>query len=533
MCGVSDSRRPAPKRRRSTQGADAFVVTPFMRLARTHIASVIGDTLVTLSLAGSLFFSVEPDAARGNVALYLALTVAPFAIVGPLIGPAIDRARGGRRMMMFGSAVIRSLMAVLMMFHLDSLLLYPEAFTVLVAGKTYHVSKSAIVPTLVRRDVELVEANSKLVLLGGLAGAFVFLPGAGLRWIDDSLPLLVAALVFAAAAALSLKLPSTAVMTAPPSQRARSELRSAGIVLAASAMALLRAMVGFLTFLLVFWLRTNDAHLAWFGLIGLSAVIGSLGGAVSAPFVRRVLREEMILATVLIASAAISFVAASSPSRALAMIVALVVGSSTSLGKLSFDAIVQRDAPDANQGASFAKFETRFQLAWVMAALIPVVGSTLLPIRVGFLILAIGASLGAFFYLGGLRAVARGAATPGDRLKRRVLADARAASKRIRSRREQAASTDGVRVDAARSVDDGDTAPGDAGRSVRGADGVDEAAPTDDQVRTDVEISADGEMASDRPAEPTTKIDSVAAVTGGVASDDPTDDDTADSGDPA
>ena len=118
------------------------------------------------------------------------------------------------------------------------------------------------------------------------------------------------------------------------------------------------------------------------------------------------------------------------------MIVALVVGSSTALGKLSFDAIVQRDAPDANQGSSFARFETRFQLAWVVAALIPVVGSTLLPIRVGFLILAIGAALGAFFYLGGLRAVARGTDTPGDKLKRRVASDVRGVAERVRAARD-------------------------------------------------------------------------------------------------
>ena len=428
-----------------------------MRLARTHAASVVGDTLVTLSLAGSLFFSVEPDAARSKVALYLALTVAPFAIVGPLIGPAIDRARGGRRLMMFLSAALRSVVALLMMFHLDSLWLYPEAFTVLVAGKTYHVSKSAIVPTLVRRDVELVEANSKLVLIGGIAGAIAFLPGVGLRWIDDSLPLLFAAVVFAAAAMLSLKLPSTAVTERPPDAKERAELRSSGIVLAASAMALLRAMVGFLTFLLVFWLRTNDAALVWFGLIGLAAVAGSLGGAFSAPFVRRILREEMIIATGLVASATIAFIAASSPSRAIAMIVALVVGSSTALGKLSFDAIVQRDAPDANQGSSFARFETRFQLAWVVAALIPVVGSTLLPIRVGFLILAIGAALGAFFYLGGLRAVARGTDTPGDKLKRRVASDVRGVAERVRAARDaRAAETAEATTSDAAGDDDAD-----------------------------------------------------------------------------
>ncbi|MEM8905485.1 MAG: hypothetical protein AAGF02_17410, partial [Actinomycetota bacterium] len=80
-------------------GREAFVVTPFTRVARTHAVLVAGDALIALALAGSLFFSIEPDAARTRIALYLAFTIAPFALVSPLIGPAIDRARGGRRLM--------------------------------------------------------------------------------------------------------------------------------------------------------------------------------------------------------------------------------------------------------------------------------------------------------------------------------------------------------------------------------------------------------------------------------------------------
>ena len=46
----------------------------------------------------------QSDDSRGRVALYLALTMAPFAIVAPLLGPAIDRAKGGRRLMIIGTA---------------------------------------------------------------------------------------------------------------------------------------------------------------------------------------------------------------------------------------------------------------------------------------------------------------------------------------------------------------------------------------------------------------------------------------------
>ena len=80
---------------RKRTGANVFVITPFTRLARTHAAAVAGDTLIALALAGSLFFDIDPTAARSKVALYLALTVAPFAVVAPLIGPGIDRPGAG------------------------------------------------------------------------------------------------------------------------------------------------------------------------------------------------------------------------------------------------------------------------------------------------------------------------------------------------------------------------------------------------------------------------------------------------------
>ena len=162
------------------EGAGAFVVTPFTRLARTHAAAVAGDTLIALALANSLFFDIDPNAARSKVALYLALTMAPFAVVAPLIGPALDRMRGGRRFMVIGANALRAVLCVLMIGDLDSLLLFPEAFAVLVLAKSYHVAKSAIVPTVVRSDDELVEANSRLSFLSGVIAFAAAVPGAWL-----------------------------------------------------------------------------------------------------------------------------------------------------------------------------------------------------------------------------------------------------------------------------------------------------------------------------------------------------------------
>ena len=74
------------------RSADHFVASPFTRLARVQALQVAGDALIALALANSLFFSIPSGEARGQVALYLVLTMAPFAVIAPFIGPAIDRA---------------------------------------------------------------------------------------------------------------------------------------------------------------------------------------------------------------------------------------------------------------------------------------------------------------------------------------------------------------------------------------------------------------------------------------------------------
>jgi hypothetical protein len=84
-----------------------------------------------------------------------------------------------------------------------------------------------------------------------------------------------------------------------------------------------------------------------------------------------------------------------------------VIGFSAAIARLGFDATVQQDAPDANQGRAFAQFETRFQLGWVLAAFIPV--AIPIPASVGFLLVGAVALVGSLWYLVGMRTLrARG-----------------------------------------------------------------------------------------------------------------------------
>src|SRR4051794_14846090 len=159
-----------PLREPSQTQDELFATAPFTKLARVHAFSISCDALVTVSLAGTLFFSIPTGSARDKVALYLLLTMAPFAFVAPLIGPAIDRVRGGRRLMVLASCGFRAVVCVLMAQHVDDLLLFPLAFVFLVLGRAYGIAKSALVPTVVESDEELVHANSRLSLLSGIIG---------------------------------------------------------------------------------------------------------------------------------------------------------------------------------------------------------------------------------------------------------------------------------------------------------------------------------------------------------------------------
>lgn len=382
-------------------GAEAFEVSAFARLARAHAVAVAGDTLVTIALAGTLFFSIDPGEARGKVFLYLALTMAPFAVVAPLVGPALDRAPGGRRWMVVGSSALRGIVCLFMVRDVDSLLLFPEAFLLLVLAKSYHVAKSATVPSTVHSDEELVQANSKLSLISGIVGFVAAIPGGILLTLGGSEWVLgLCSVVFLSGAVVALALPKATVAAEPETDEERQELRGGGVLLAASAMGLIRGIVGFLTFLLAFTLRSGDAPTWHFGVVLALSGGGSLAGAGLAPILRQHIPEERIISALLIVIAGVGVVAVWAGELVGPAMIAGTVGVGAAAAKQAFDAIVQRDAPDANRGRSFARFETRFQLIWVVGAALGVIP---MPLWIGFIAIAGTATFAAVSYLAGSR----------------------------------------------------------------------------------------------------------------------------------
>lgn len=415
-------------------------LTPFGRLAVTHLLMVNGDAFMTVALAGSLFFSISPDAARGKVMLYLLLTMAPFAVVAPALGPLLDRSRGARRAMVMGSGGSRVVLCFFMSRDLHSLLLFPEAFLVLVASKLYGVGKAALVPAVVGDGPELVRANSRLALISGLASLAGALPAAailkipflGAAWVlrADAVVLLFATLsaarlprgVVAPAPAQgggyedddTAEIPTVPVAPAvpalppakPPHRRAFRHLPTK-VLAAASGMAVLRGSVGLVTFLLAFELRRQHAATWWYGAVLASSVAGSLVATLLTPQVRKLLREESILLSALGLVAVVSGFAYYEGGRFGDCLLAAGVGLGASTAKLAFDSMVQRDVHEYTRGRAFAGFETRFQLAWVVGAFVPVAVS--LSDHAGELVVALAATAAGILYVSGRRLIGPGA----------------------------------------------------------------------------------------------------------------------------
>jgi predicted MFS family arabinose efflux permease len=383
----------------------AMGLSPFGRLAVAHAVSMIGDTCVTVALAGTLFFNISPGAARPKVLLYLLLTVAPFVLVAPVIGPLLDRSRGGRRTLMSAGCFGRAALCVVMAGNVNTLLLFPLAFGVLVLAKGHQVAKSALVPAMVSDEAALVTANSRLALISIAAAAIGGIPAAivlkvtGADWV-----LVCAAIAFTVAGFLVLRIPKGDRDATPETAEERAELHAPSIVLAGTAMALLRAGVGFLTFLVAFGLKAGKQPTWFFGAVLAVSAVGGFIGNVLAPFLRRRVKEEWILVGSLLAPAVVALWAARAGGRWGYLFTAVFVATGAAAGKVAFDSLLQRDGPDDLRGRAFARFETRFQLVWVLGALVPVALFDVMDARVGFFVLAVMLGFGGVSYVIGLRA---------------------------------------------------------------------------------------------------------------------------------
>ena len=194
--------------------------TGLAELIELTAASSAGDAFIAVALAGTLFFHASLDAARGQVTLYLLVTMAPFALLAPFIGPMLDRVRQGRRFILAGTMFCRGLLCWGMagaVLHKDPLTLLPSAFAVLLLSKAYGITRSAVTPRLLPAEITLVTANARCGLASLIAAAVAAPIAAGVGSVlHADWVLRFGTLIFLVGAVLSIRLPDHVDTASPP-----------------------------------------------------------------------------------------------------------------------------------------------------------------------------------------------------------------------------------------------------------------------------------------------------------------------------
>ncbi|MFB6988877.1 MFS transporter [Streptomyces sp. NPDC056230] len=375
------------------------------KLIELHAVNGAGDVMITIALASTVFFSVPTDEARGRVALYLAVTMAPFTLLAPVIGPLLDHLPHGRRAAMAGAMLARAVLALTMAGAVATggLELYPAALGVLVCSKAYGVVRSAVVPRLLPPRFSLVKANSRVTLAGLLATGVAAPIGAGLQTIGSGWPLYGACAIFVGGTVLAftlphkvdsakgerkarLALPQGVTAARPATKRngrggsagrrerngeKRPGLRSVGpsVLNGLQANTAHRALSGFLIFFLAFLLReqplSGQSAAVSLGIVGVAAGAGNAIGTAVGSWLRA-RGPEAIVAAVLALALGIAVLAALFFSTVMVAALSATAGFTQALSKLSLDAMIQRDVPEEVRTSAFARSETVLQMAWVI-----------------------------------------------------------------------------------------------------------------------------------------------------------------------
>ncbi|MGH3915928.1 MAG: MFS transporter [Pseudonocardiaceae bacterium] len=357
------------------------------------------DAAIAVALANTLFFAAATAESRTNVALYLLITVAPFGVIAPVVGPLLDRLQHGRRVAMAMSFVGRSLLLVVMAMHVQDWLLYPAALGFMVLSKSFGVLKAAVTPRVLPSEITLVKTNSRLTVFGLIAGGLFGAVAAGVAALAGSAGALwFTAVVCLGGAALCLRIPAwvevtegevpaslrtdvldraavdTAIHKAPdkaidePAVRRRQPM-SRNVVVALWGNATARVLTGFLTLFMAFVVKAQTEgspgrQVVLLGIVGAAAGLGAfLGNAVGAR--SHFGKPSQAILGCVAAGLTMAVLTALVTGIAVVAVTALVAATCSAIAKVCLDAVIQRDMPEASRASAFGRSETVLQLAWV------------------------------------------------------------------------------------------------------------------------------------------------------------------------
>ncbi|MFD6398064.1 MFS transporter [Nocardia sp. NPDC060249] len=381
------------QRAAKADGADQSGLTA---LTYATMANFALDAAIAVALANTLFFASATAESKTKVALYLLITIAPFALIAPLIGPLLDRLQRGRRLALATTFGLRAGFALLLIFNIDTWGLYPLALCMMVGSKSFAVLKSAVTPRVLPPDIDLVRTNSRLTVFGlvggtigagalaaltamiaGSTGALIFATGiavAGVflslripRWVEVTEGEVPATLTYHGPDAHTEVIHRGEQSSVPP--RKRRQPLGRAVVTGLWGNSSIRVLTGFLTFYIAFVAKGSGGspteQAAMLGLVGAAAAIGNFGGNATGARLPLGKPSPVVLGCTG-ACAVVALFAAFTGNLFGAAVAALVASAASALAKVSLDAAIQDDLPPESIASGFGRSETVLQLSWVV-----------------------------------------------------------------------------------------------------------------------------------------------------------------------
>ncbi|GAA4437973.1 hypothetical protein GCM10023170_007870 [Phytohabitans houttuyneae] len=365
-----------------TKGAGGEV--GMTRLLDLHAASYAGDILIAIGLAGTIFFSAPIGEARSGVAIYLLVTMIPFAVLAPVAGPLLDHFRHGRRYALATTMLGRAFLAWLMSDYIHGFGLYPAAFGVLALSRAYGVARSAAVPRLLPEGMGLSQAAARAGVYGMIAGAAVTPIGLLAFKFGPQWPLRVASIIFLVGMVVALRLPPKADSDPPETlprpfaamglRRGDRALTGRLVVATLVSSAALRGLYGFLLLFLAFAIKADNLTTDFLGRsVSDEVALGLVGGALAVGgFLAtaigtrmRIHRPAALQSSGLIIVAGVAVLTTLKFSLAMVALLCLVTAFMSGISKLAVDASIQERIGERLRASAFAHSETVLMVAWV------------------------------------------------------------------------------------------------------------------------------------------------------------------------
>lgn len=370
----------------------------FRRLFRVRLISQCGDGMFQVGLATLYFFNPTTMTTAGGVAAAFTILLLPFTIVGPFVGPLLDR--WSRQAVLFWGNTIRAVLclalAALMYAGAGFASISVLALITLGINRFLLSALSAGLPHVVPRR-QLIMANSIVPTLGAAAtavGAIIgfiinrLTPEGSVR---DASGLLVAALLLAGAVWAASKIayrelgPDARVQIPLGSQLALvlEDLWQGASYLAKRGtpghalivMAVHRFLYG-VNFIALLLISRNlladpadaDAGLAMFALLSGISLAGNGSAIILTPIAHERMTPHQWIVACLGISTLSQLILLATPSLPWIAIAAVLMGLGVQGAKIAVDTIVQRDVIDTYRGRAFALYDMMYNAAFVGAA---------------------------------------------------------------------------------------------------------------------------------------------------------------------